>query len=247
MILCPLLPAFFSKFPIILWNIVLALSLCHLSFLFPCPFFLFLLYCRRARIVFMIFFPHQAIFIPPPPGGGYFPKYRPLLPRQINLTWGRILGRNWDKSLKRFPSCYSPSSLLTDFPPPPPPTPFSQSGLKLVCNVNIVYGNLKFGNSQDYAPKSQRNCTYVNSAAELLSTTQRKRRHQGRKFAGENRDADPGLSGRIRVLVKYRCHETLTQFSETNTVHKISFAPVLHIRESVPLTVPYRTRIRTSD
>jgi hypothetical protein len=29
----------------------------------------------------MIFFPHQAIFIPPPPPGvgGYFPIYRPLL------------------------------------------------------------------------------------------------------------------------------------------------------------------------
>ena len=76
---------FFSKFPIILWNIVLALSLCHLSFLFPCPFFLFLLFCRRARVVFMIFFPHQAIFIPPPPGGGYFPKYRPLV--ESALLW----------------------------------------------------------------------------------------------------------------------------------------------------------------
>ena len=34
-----------------------------------------------ARVVFMIFFPHQAIFIPPPPGGGYFPIYRPLVER----------------------------------------------------------------------------------------------------------------------------------------------------------------------
>jgi hypothetical protein len=30
----------------------------------------------------------------------------------------RILGRNWDKSLKRFPPCYSHSPLLTDFTPP---------------------------------------------------------------------------------------------------------------------------------
>ncbi len=29
--------------------------------------------------------------------------------------------------------------------------PFSKSGLKLVCNENIVYGNLKSENSQDYA------------------------------------------------------------------------------------------------
>jgi hypothetical protein len=32
---------------------------------------------------------------------------------------GRILGRNWDKSLKSFPPCYSQSSLLMDFAPPP--------------------------------------------------------------------------------------------------------------------------------
>jgi hypothetical protein len=34
---------------------------------------------------------------------------------------GRILGRNWDKSLNRFPPSYSQSPLLTDFTPPPPP------------------------------------------------------------------------------------------------------------------------------
>ncbi len=33
---------------------------------------------------------------------------------------GRILGRNWDKSLKSFPFCYSQSPLQTDFIPPPP-------------------------------------------------------------------------------------------------------------------------------
>jgi hypothetical protein len=31
------------------------------------------------------------------------------------------------------------------------PHPLSKSGLKLVSNVNIVYGNLKTENSQDYA------------------------------------------------------------------------------------------------
>jgi hypothetical protein len=36
----------------------------------------------------------------------------------------------------------------------PPPL---QSGLKLVCNVNIVHGNLKSENSRDYAQKPQRN------------------------------------------------------------------------------------------
>ncbi len=69
----------------------------------------------------------------------------------------RILGRNWDISLKGFPLCYSQSPLL--------PLPLSKSGLKLVCNVNIVYGNLKSENFQDYAQKPQRNCMFMNSAS----------------------------------------------------------------------------------
>jgi len=45
--------------------------------------------------------------------------------------------------------------------------PLSKSGLKLVCNVNIVYGNLKSEKSQDDAQKPQRNCTFMNSASVL--------------------------------------------------------------------------------
>ncbi len=52
------------------------------------------------------------------------------------VYWGRILERNWDKSLKSSPSCYSQSPILTDFTPPPQ---FSKSGLKLVCNVNTKH------------------------------------------------------------------------------------------------------------
>jgi hypothetical protein len=37
------------------------------------------------------------------------------------LERSRILGRNWDKSLKSFHPCYSQSPLLTDFTAPPPP------------------------------------------------------------------------------------------------------------------------------
>ncbi len=48
---------------------------------------------------------------------------------------------------------------------PPPPSPLSKSGLKLVCKVNIVYGNLRSDNFQDYAQKPQRNCTFMNSAS----------------------------------------------------------------------------------
>ncbi len=53
-----------------------------------------------------------------------------------------------------FSPCYSQSPLLTDITLTP-----CKSGLKLVCNVNIVNGNQKSEHSQDYAQKPpQRNC-----------------------------------------------------------------------------------------
>ncbi len=70
----------------------------------------------------------------------------------FTFTRGRILGRNWDKSLKSFLPCHSQSLLLTNLNPPTPP--LSKSGLKLVCNVNILYGNLKSENSQDDAQQT---------------------------------------------------------------------------------------------
>ncbi len=47
-----------------------------------------------------------------------------LLHQEVHLKFlllyrGRILGRNWDKSLKSSPPCYSQSPLLKDFAPPP--------------------------------------------------------------------------------------------------------------------------------
>ncbi len=75
-------------------------------------------------------------------------------------TRGRILGRNWDKSLESFHPCYSQSPLLTV------PPPLSKSGLKLVCNVNIVNGKLRSKNwEQDYAQKPQRKYTFMHSAS----------------------------------------------------------------------------------
>ncbi len=44
-------------------------------------------------------------------------------------------------------------------------TPWSKIDLQLVCNVNIVYRNLKSANSQECAQKPQRNCTFMNSAS----------------------------------------------------------------------------------
>ncbi len=47
------------------------------------------------------------------------------------------------------------------------PPPLSKSGLKLVCNVQTVYGNFKSEYSQDYAQKPQRNYMFMNSASVL--------------------------------------------------------------------------------
>jgi hypothetical protein len=69
---------------------------------------------------------------------------------------GRILVRKWDKSLESFPPCFSEA---------PPPHPPSKSGLKLVCDVNIVHGNLKSENCQDYAQKPQKNGPFMNLAS----------------------------------------------------------------------------------
>jgi hypothetical protein len=52
------------------------------------------------------------------------------------------LGLNWDKSFRTFPPCYSQSPLINGF---------KKKWFELVCNVNIVYGNLNSESSQDYA------------------------------------------------------------------------------------------------
>jgi hypothetical protein len=52
----------------------------------------------------------------------------------VFITRGRILRRNWDKSLKSFPSCYSQSPLRTNFFPPPPP-PEQTSSLRTLKSM----------------------------------------------------------------------------------------------------------------
>jgi hypothetical protein len=47
--------------------------------------------------------------------------------------------------------------------------PMSKSGLKLVCNVNIVSENFRSENSQDCAKKPQQNCTFMNLASGCVS------------------------------------------------------------------------------
>ncbi len=52
--------------------------------------------------------------------------------------WSEAEFLDFLRVLRVFSPCYSQSSLLTDFTPLLP----SKSGLKLVCNIKIVYGNL---------------------------------------------------------------------------------------------------------
>ena len=48
----------------------------------------------------------------------------------------------------------------------------SKSGLKLlICNVIIVYGNLKCENYQDCAQKPEQNCSIMNAASGELDET----------------------------------------------------------------------------
>ncbi len=80
---------------------------------------------------------------------------------------GRILGRNRDKSLKNFLLAIHSHlyrQILIHPPPPFPEQKWFETGLKLVCNVNIVYSDLNSDNSKDYAQKPQQNCTFMNSA-----------------------------------------------------------------------------------
>ncbi len=75
-----------------------------------------------------------------------------------------------EKSSKSFPPCYSQSALQTDFT-----TPLEQFGLKMACDVKIVYQDLNSENSQDHAQKLNTNCTFMNSAsgAQCIVLTER--------------------------------------------------------------------------
>jgi hypothetical protein len=66
----------------------------------------------------------------------------------------------YSNCLDFLPPCYSHSPILTNFTAFPP---LSKSCLKLVCNVNTVYGNLKSENSQE----TSRNWTFMNSTLGL--------------------------------------------------------------------------------
>jgi hypothetical protein len=70
---------------------------------------------------------------------------------------GRIFGRYLLQKSKEFSSLLFIVIFTNGFY-------LSKSGLKMVCNVNFVYGNLQFENSHDYAQKPQRNCTFMHFA-----------------------------------------------------------------------------------
>jgi hypothetical protein len=75
-----------------------------------------------------------------------------------------------------------------DFTPPS----LSKSGLKMVCNVNIVKGNLKSENSQDYAQKPLQNCTIINSSSVVVCECVCHLRESGRytysRYCRESKD-----------------------------------------------------------
>ncbi len=79
------------------------------------------------------------------------------------ILYYRILGRNWDKSLKSFFSLLFTVISTNGFYAL---SILSKSGLKRVCNVNIV---LKYENSHDYAQIPQRNYTFMNLASVLYA------------------------------------------------------------------------------
>ncbi len=98
--------------------------------------------------------------------------------------WGRILGRNPDKSLKSFPPYYSqsPKQFCLEISISSNAATYN---IKLRYNVRekvwkperkpypLLYGlrdsfkkrNLKSENSHDYVQKPRRNCTFMNSAS----------------------------------------------------------------------------------
>jgi hypothetical protein len=69
---------------------------------------------------------------------------------------------SWTKVLRVFLGIHSHLYLRILLPPH-----LSESGLKLVCNVNNVYRNRQSKDSQDHVQKPQRNCTFMNSATVL--------------------------------------------------------------------------------
>jgi hypothetical protein len=70
MILCPLLPAFFFQVSHNFMKHCSCSVILSLFFSFPLSFLSFSPFFVGARVVFLRFFPPQAIFIPPPPRGG---------------------------------------------------------------------------------------------------------------------------------------------------------------------------------
>ncbi len=77
---------------------------------------------------------------------------------------GRILGRNWDKSLKRFPPCYLHTVSLT----PTSPTDFIPSSLswaKVVWNWFVMYHCIRKPQVLEFlrlCPETSSNCTMLN-------------------------------------------------------------------------------------
>jgi hypothetical protein len=89
----------------------------------------------------------------------------PFNPQHLLFIRAEFLDVIGQKSLEFSFLLFTVTSTNVFYSPLPPPQ--NKSGLKLVCNVNIVYGNLKSENSQYYAQKPQQNWTFMSSASGL--------------------------------------------------------------------------------
>ncbi len=88
---------------------------------------------------------------------------------KLKRGWGLIVQRPnsltqlGQKSQEFFSLLFTVTSTIGCYSPSPPWAKLVWNCM--VCNVNIVYGNLKSEYSQDYVQKPQRNCTFMNSAS----------------------------------------------------------------------------------
>ncbi len=108
------------------------------------------------------YLPLISIKSPPPPLLSLIFKHTHATKKNLNPCGGAV-AEFLDVIGKKFFSLLFTVTSTNGFYPPPHPS--SKSGLKLVCSVNIVYGNLKSENSLDYAQKPLRNCMFMNSAS----------------------------------------------------------------------------------
>ncbi len=121
--------------------------------------------------------------------------------------------------------------------------------LKLFCNVNIVYGNLKSENSQDYAQKPQRNCTFMNSASgqiffqddlngfSSISDIRFREPIAYRFFASTSIPSCPSTTGKLTLSLRDRSLDTVPKiqlmYSQKKELRSLSSNSYIHVSVSI--------------